>query len=78
MQHAFVSTAVTRPSLPVKGGFTLLKRSPDSLGSDNSAIVSLCVRLAGRFPSSSAGFKLMWFESENVAVECGVVLIGLG
>ena len=78
MQRALATTAVTRPSLPVKGGFTLLKRSPDSSGSDNSAVISLCVRSAGRFPRSSAGFKLVWFESENVEVARGVVLIGLG
>ncbi len=78
MQRALATTAVTRYSLPVKGGFTLLKRSPDSSGSDNLAAISLCVRSAGRFPRSSAGFKLVWFESENVEVARGVVLIGLG
>ena len=59
-------------------GFTLLKRSPDSLGSGDSAVISLCVWSAGRFPRSSAGFKLLLFESENVIVARGVVLIGLG
>ena len=78
MQRAFATTAVTRPSLPVKGEFTLLKSSPDSSGSDSSAVISLCVWSAGRFPRSSAGFKLLLFESENVIVARGVVLIKLG
>ena len=78
MQRAFATTAVTHPSLPVKEEFTLLKSSPDSSGSDSSAVISLCVWSAGRFPRSSAGFKLLLFESENVIVARGVVLIGLG
>lgn len=65
-------------SLSLQGGFTLLRRAPDSSGSDSSAVISLCVWSAGRFPRSSAGFKLLLFESENVIVARGVVLIGLG
>ena len=76
--HAFATTVVTRPSLPVKGVFTLLKRSPDSSGADNLEVISLCVKSAGRFPRSSAGFELVLFESENVVLARGVVLIGLG
>ena len=78
LQCALATTVVTFPSLPVKGGFTLLKRSPNSLGSSNLAVIALCVKSAGRFPRSSAGCKLVWFESENAKLACGVVLIGLG
>ena len=76
--RAFATTVVTRPSLPVERGLTLLKRSPDSSGADNSEVISLCVTSAGRFPRSSAGFELVLFESENVMLARGVVLIGLG
>ena len=70
LQCALATTAVTFPSLPVKGRLTLLKRSPDSLGSGNLAVISLCVWSAGRLPRSSTRFKLSWFESENVDVAC--------
>ena len=55
-----------------------MKRSPNSSGADNSKDISLCVKSAGRFPRSSARFKLVLFESENVVLAHGVVLIGLG
>ena len=44
--HALATTAATHASLPVKGGFTLLRKAPDSSGSDNLAVFSLCVLLA--------------------------------
>jgi hypothetical protein len=69
MQRAFATTAVTHPSLPVKGEFTLLKRSPDSSRYDNLAVISLCVLSAGRVPRSSAGFKRLLFESNSAKLE---------
>jgi len=40
---AMATTAVTGPSLPVKGGFMLLRKASNSLGSDNLAVITLFI-----------------------------------
>ena len=44
----FATTAVTLPFLLFKAEFTLLSRAPNSLGSDSSAVSSLCVYMDTR------------------------------
>ena len=79
MYHALATTAATSPSLPVKEGFSLLRKAPDSLRSDNSAGILLCVLSAKRFPRSFVeSFKRVLFKIKNVDLICLVVLFGLG
>ena len=52
--RAVATTAVTSMLCM---GVTLLRRSPDSSGSDSSAVISLCVWSAKRFPRSFAGSR---------------------
>ena len=60
-------------------GGTLLRKAPDSSGSDNLIVISLCVLLAKRFSRSFVGlFKQVLFKVENVELICLLVLIGLG
>jgi hypothetical protein len=54
LYHAVVTTVVTSILCM---GVTLLRKSPDSSGSDSSAVVSLCVWSAKGFPRSFAGFR---------------------
>jgi len=53
-------------SLSLQGGFTLLRRAPDSSGSDSSAVISHCVFFATRFFINLCCSKQGYFKQSYI------------
>ncbi len=73
LYRAVVTTVVTSILCM---GVTLLGRSPDSLGSDSLAVMSLCVWSAKDFLGHLLDSR-PWHESENVIFGTWGILISL-